>query len=333
MATKTGEGFVDKAHIAKIISNKTNIPLEEVGTTEKGKLLNLEELLHMRVIGQDEAITAVSDAMRRARAGLKDIKRPMGVFLFLGPTGVGKTELSKALAEAYFGSENNMIRLDMSEYQDKTSINRMIGAPPGYAESQAGGQLTQHVRERPFSLILLDEIEKANPDIINLFLQVFEDGRLSDSMGRVVDFTNTIIIATSNAGAEVIRQSIKESINIETLKEKLLDYLQREGIFKPEFLNRFDAIVAFKPLTLEQIVEVVELMLKKLSIKLSEQDVKLKITDEALKKLAKTGYDPVFGARPMRRLIQERVENALAKRLLTGEIKRGDVIEIDAQDI
>ncbi len=334
VATNTSDKFLLPEHVAKIISDKTNIPIGRAGESEKKKLLNLEELLHKRIVGQEEAITLVSDAMRRIRAGLHKGKRPAGVFLFMGPTGVGKTELSKTLAHAYFGSEANMIRLDMSEYKDLSSINRLIGAPPGYQGSEIGGQLTEQVKGNPFSLILLDEFEKAHPNILDLFLQVFEDGRLTDSSGDVIDFTNCIIIATSNAGAELIRQNIKEKKDISTIKDKLLDYLQTQGMFKPELLNRFDAIVVFKPLTSGQVIEITELLINELSAQLEEnQDIILKAQPETLAKIAQLGYDPTLGARPLRRLIQEKVESVLAKKLLSGEIKRGDVVELKPEDI
>ncbi len=334
VATNTSDKFLLPEHVAKIISDKTNIPIGRAGESEKKKLLNLEELLHKRIIGQDEAITVVSDAMRRIRAGLHKGKRPAGAFLFMGPTGVGKTELSKTLAHAYFGSEKNMIRLDMSEYKDLSSINRLIGAPPGYQGSDVGGQLTEQVKNNPFSLILLDEFEKAHPNILDLFLQVFEDGRLTDSSGDTIDFTNCIIIATSNAGAELIRQNIKENVDITDLNEKLLDHLQSQGKFKPELLNRFDAIVVFKPLSPSQIVKIAELLIKELSSQLEEnQDIILKFQPKTLEKMAELGYDPTLGARPLRRLIQDKVESVLAKKLLSGDIKRGDTVELKPEDI
>jgi ATP-dependent Clp protease ATP-binding subunit ClpC len=315
------------------ISAKLEVPVTQAEGKEAQKLLNLEEFLHKRVIGQDEAIKAVATAMRRARAGLASGKRPIGSFLFLGPTGVGKTETSKALAEAYFGNEKSMIRVDMSEYQEQSSIYRLIGSPPSAGNEGEKGQLTTAVMDNPFSLILLDEIEKAHRDILTLFLQVFDDGRLTDGTGQVVDFTNTIIIATSNAGSELIRQGIEKGVVGEMLKKILLDYLQKQGTFRPEFLNRFDAVVAFHPLSRENIFEVAKLMLKSLAERMAEKEINLKFTDAAVEKLAKIGFDPLYGARPMRRAIQDKVENALAESILSGKTERGATILIDEKDI
>lgn len=330
---KRGEKVILPKVIDEHVSAKLEVPVSTAEGKEAEKLLHLEEFLHQRVIGQDEAIKAVSTAMRRARAGLSAGKRPIGSFLFLGPTGVGKTETSKALAEAYFGSEKSMIRIDMSEYQEQSSIYRLIGSPPTAGAEGEKGQLTTAVMDKPFSLILLDEIEKAHRDILTLFLQVFDDGRLTDGTGEVIDFTNTIIIATSNAGSELIRQGINKGVTGETLKKILLDYLQKEGLFRPEFLNRFDAVVAFHPLSQENIFEVAKLMLKSLAERMAEKQITLKFTDEAVTRLAKIGFDPVYGARPMRRAIQDKVENSLAESILSGKTERGETILIDEKDI
>ncbi len=331
--SRSGGKIVFAKNIDELVSKKLEVPVAQAEGEEAKKLLGLEEFLHQRVIGQDEAIKAVASAMRRARAGVQSKERPIGVFLFLGPTGVGKTETSKALAESYFGSEKNMIRIDMSEYQEHSSIYRLIGSPPAAGAEGEKGQLTTAVMDNPFSLILLDEIEKANKDIITLFLQVFDDGRLTDGTGRVIDFTNSIIISTSNAGSELIRERVAEGKTGETLKVELLNYLQTNSIFRPEFLNRFDEVVSFHPLTKEQIVQVAQLMLKSLAKRMLEKEITVEFTDAAVNKLAEAGFDPVYGARPMRRAIQDKVENLLANKLLSGEIARGAKVSIDAEDI
>ncbi|MFH1855411.1 MAG: ATP-dependent Clp protease ATP-binding subunit [bacterium] len=330
---KTGGKIVLPKMVDDHVSAKLEVPVIAAEGKEAQKLLHLEEFLHQRVIGQDEAVKAVSAAMRRARAGLAAGKRPIGTFLFLGTTGVGKTETSKALAEAYFGSEKSMIRVDMSEYQEPSSIYKLLGSPPSAGGEGEKGQLTTAVMDNPFSLILLDEIEKAHKDILTLFLQVFDDGRLTDGTGQVIDFTNTIIISTSNAGSELIRQALNKKVTGDPLKKILLEYLQRQGIFRPEFLNRFDAVVAFHPLSPENIFEVAKLMLKKLAARMAEKEINLKFTDAAVTKLAKLGFDPVYGARPMRRAIQDKVENALAESILSGKTQRGASILIDEKDI
>lgn len=330
---KSGRKIVMVKDIDELMSSKLEVPVTQAEGKEAEKLLHLEEFLHMRVIGQNEAISVIASAMRRARSGIQNEKRPIGTFLFLGPTGVGKTETSKALAEAYFGSEKSMIRIDMSEYQEASSVYRLIGSPPAAGSEGDKGQLTTAVVDNPFSLILLDEIEKAHPNILTLFLQVFDDGRLTDSSGRTVDFTNTIIISTSNAGSELIRQNIQKGIAGDQMKKSLLDFLQKEGIFKPEFLNRFDAVVAFHPLSQDQIVKVAELMLDQLSQRMAEKEITLEFTEEAVSKLAKQGFDPVYGARPMRRAIQDKVENVLAQAILSGKIPRGSKVVINESDI
>jgi len=330
---KSGRQIVLVDDVDSLMSTRLEVPVAQAEGEEASKLLNLEEFLHKRVIGQEEAIFAVANAMRRARSGLGPKDRPIGTFLFLGPTGVGKTETSKALAEAYFGSEKSMIRFDMSEFQEKQSVYRLIGSPPAAGSEGEKGQLTTAVIDNPFSLILFDELEKAHPDILTLFLQVFDDGRLTDGTGRTIDFTNTIIICTSNAGSELIRQSILKGIRGEALKKSLLDELQQKGIFRPEFLNRFDAVVAFHPLTQDQIVKVAQMMLASLSKRMLEKEIVLKFTPQAVVKLSRIGFDPVFGARPMRRAIQEKIENALARDMLEGKIARGSSVTIEEGDI
>ncbi|MFH1749634.1 MAG: AAA family ATPase [bacterium] len=316
--------------LQELVTKKTSIPVAKVTKDEKQTLLNLEKILHSRVIGQNEAINVIADAMRRARAGLHSGKRPIGSFLFLGPTGVGKTETCKAMAAAYFGSEKSMVRIDMSEYRDMGSINRLIGDP---YDPKSGGSLTTAVRENPFSLILLDEVEKAHPDILNLFLQVFEDGRLTDTGGKTTDFTNSMIIGTSNAGAEVIRQEVQKGTNMQDFKKDLMEILQREGIFKPEFLNRFDAVVVFKPLLKEELVKVADLMLKNLALTLETKRIKLDYTPEVLQKMVELGYNPEYGARPMRRLIQEKIENIIARAMLEENLKEGSTYTLKPEDI
>jgi len=310
--------------VAEIISTKTNVPVTRVTAEESEKLLQLEERIHQRIVDQVEAVSAVSTALRRARAELRDIRRPIVNLLFLGPTGVGKTELAKTVAEVYFGSEDNMIRLDMSEYQEKSSINRMIGAPPGYAATTEGGYLTEAVRTNPFCLLLLDEIEKAHPDILNVFLQVMDDGRLTDTLGRTIDFTNVILIGTSNAGTPLIQKRIKENVPLEQIRQELINE-ELGRYFRPEFLNRFDNIIVFKPLSYEEIVEIVGLLLMKVQERLLNRGITLKASNEAINELAHIGFDPIFGARPLRRAIQDRVDNALANYLLSGKLTRRDV--------
>jgi len=319
------EKIVLPKHVAKIVYEKTKIPVGELERKEREILLNLEKLIHQRIIDQEEAVSEISSALRRARTGITTRKGPMGCFLFLGPTGVGKTETSKALAQIYFGSEERMIRLDMSEFQNIKDIKRLIGS------INQEGLLTTQVRENPFSLILLDEIEKAHPNILNLFLQVLDEGHLTDGLGRKVDFKNTIIIATSNAGYQIILEAIKEKIPWKKVKQTILDFLFKKGIFRPEFVNRFDAVVIFKPLTKENLLNIAELLLKKLAKKLKEKEIEFLITDALKEKIVDLGYDPKFGAREMRRIIQRKIENTLAKAILKEEVKRGDRIEIDPQ--
>ena len=310
--------------IAALVSRKTNIPLTQVTKKETDVLLNLSEIMHGRIIGQDEAVKLVVSALRRARTELRDQKRPIVNMLFLGPTGVGKTELAKTIAASYFGSEEAMIRLDMSEYQAQDSIARLLGAPGG----KTGGMLTDAVRQRPFALVLLDEVEKAHPDILNIFLQVMDDGRLTDTLGRTVDFTNVILVATSNAGSTYIQDEVSKLTPIEVIKDELIRHKLRDS-FRPEFLNRFDGIVVFKPLSREEIFEVAGLMLKSVAKRLADKGISLVVTPGAQRELAQAGFDPIFGARPLRRVIQERVDDALANYLLQGKIGRRDEVVLD----
>ena len=313
---------VDEEDIAKVVSTWTGIPVSRLGSGEREKLVHLEDILHQRVVGQDEAVKAVSEAVVRARAGIKDPNRPIGSFIFLGPTGVGKTELAKTLAEVLFDDERNMVRIDMSEYMEKHTVSRLIGAPPGYVGYDEGGQLTEAVRRRPYSVILLDEIEKAHADVFNVLLQVLDDGRLTDGQGRSVDFKNTLIIMTSNLGsAEIMRK--QGNIDRDDVQQMLMNF------FRPEFLNRVDDIVVFKPLQAEQIKDIVKLVLKELAERLAKQlEIKLTASDEAVAHLASAGFDPAFGARPLKRLIVHTVENLLARKIVTGEIKNGDSVEV-----
>ena len=313
---------VDEEDIAKVVSTWTGIPVARLGTGERAKLVHLEEILHEHVIGQDEAVKAVSEAVIRARAGIKDPNRPIGSFIFLGSTGVGKTELAKTLAEVLFDDERNMVRIDMSEYMEKHTVSRLIGAPPGYVGYDEGGQLTEAVRRHPYSVILLDEIEKAHADVFNVLLQVLDDGRLTDGKGRIVDFKNTLIIMTSNLGSNEIMKA-QGSMDREKIQQMLMNF------FRPEFLNRVDDIVVFKPLQAEQIKEIVKLVLRELGDRLNKQlELTLTYTDEAVAFLAKAGFDPAFGARPLKRLIVHTVENILGKKIVAGEIKNGDKVEV-----
>ena len=319
--------------VMEVITEKTGIPLVDVTAKEAEKLLNLEENLHQKVIGQVEAVKAISASIRRVRVGMKKKDSPIGTFLFLGPTGVGKTELAKALAEAYYGDEQAMIRLDMSEYQTVASVEKLIGSSTEMSESNSGGVLTEAVKRKPFSLLLLDELEKANRNVLNLFLQVFDDGRLTDNLGRTVDFTNTIIIATSNAGSDVIRKIIVDKKNSnERMIQVLEPYLLKS--FAPEFLNRFTAKIVFKSLSPKEVIAIARLQIKSLSKRLDEaQKIQISISEEALHKLADLGYSPEYGARFLQRTIQEKVENMIATKFLKGEIKKGDVFRIEEDDL
>jgi ATP-dependent Clp protease ATP-binding subunit ClpA len=320
--TKKGaNALVTLEDVAAVVSQKTNIPVTSVSTDESTKLLHLEEELHKRVIGQDEAVTLVANALRRARAEIRSTTRPIANFLFLGPTGVGKTELAKTIAAVYFGGENRMIRLDMSEYQDKSAIYRLIGTPG----DKGSGILTEAVRRNAFTLVLLDELEKADKDVLNLFLQVMDDGRLTDSTGRVVDFTNVILIATSNAGTSYVAEQLKQGLSTDAIKDRLL-HGELGSYFKPEFLNRFDGIVLFKPLEHEDIKRIAELMLKRVASDLEKKGIELQVEPEALEFFATVGFDPEFGARPLRRALEERVENKLAELVLSKQLQRRSVV-------
>ncbi|MFK7697393.1 ATP-dependent protease ATP-binding subunit ClpC [Paenibacillus sp. HJGM_3] len=324
--------------IAHVVASWTGVPVTKLAEEETERLLKMENILHERVIGQDEAVKAVSRAIRRARAGLKDPKRPMGSFIFLGPTGVGKTELARALAESMFGDENAVIRIDMSEYMEKHSTSRLVGAPPGYVGYEEGGQLTEKVRRKPYSVVLLDEIEKAHPEVFNILLQVLEDGRLTDSKGRTVDFRNTLIIMTSNVGAETIKRNSQLGFtavqdagkDYNVMKDKVMGELKKS--FRPEFLNRIDEIIVFHSLDEEHIAKIVSLMSDELSKRLREQEVAFTLTDSAKKFLAKEGFDPTYGARPLRRAIQKHIEDRLSEELLQGSISKGDSLTIDEQN-
>lgn len=328
---KSKKTIVEIEDVDALIVQKIKIPVGQVKQSEKQKLLNLENILHKRVIGQDEAINAVANSLRRSRAGLKKGAKPIGSFLFIGPTGVGKTETAKALAEAYYGSEKNIIRFDMSEFQQIKSIDQLIGYVAN--EEFIPGRLTQSVRNNPYSLVLFDEIEKAHLNILNLFLQILDEGKITDASGREIIFTNTIIIATSNAGSEKIREYLKENAAIEKLGDFITDYLLKQGIFRPEFLNRFDKVVCYKPLTEENVFLVVKLMIENIKKTLKEKKIGLEFDDNAIKKIIDQGYDPVFGARSLNRLIQEKVENVLAKKMLSEELKENDVCKITENDV
>jgi len=332
------EAVVDEQDIADVVASWTGIPVKQVAQEESERLLHLEEILNRRVVAQDEAIEALSKAIRRAFAGLKDPKRPVGSFVFLGPTGVGKSELAKALAEALFGDEDAMIRIDMSEYMERHSVSRLVGAPPGYVGYEEAGQLTEKVRRKPYSVVLFDEIEKAHPEVFNILLQVLEDGRLTDSKGRTVDFRNTVVIMTSNVGAQQIqressigfRVTTSEADAYQAMKDKVIEELKRT--FRPEFLNRIDEIIVFHALNRGHIAQIIDIMLKDLIQQLQEKRITLEITDAAKELVAGAGYDPDFGARPLRRAIQKMIENPLAELILQGKFKDGDTIHIDTKD-
>ncbi len=325
---------IDEDDIANVVSKWTGIPVSKLVESEKQKLLNMEEILHKRLIGQDEAVEIVSDAIRRARSGLKDPKRPIGTFLFLGPTGVGKTELAKSLAEFMFNDEDALIRIDMSEYMEKHTVSRLVGAPPGYVGYDEGGQLTEAVRRKPYSVVLFDEIEKAHPDVFNIMLQIFDDGRLTDSKGRTVDFKNTLIIMTSNIGSDLILESSLKAIeganNFEETKDKVMEVLRAS--FKPEFLNRIDETIFFKGLTLGQLSSIVDIQMNYLRQLLKEQEIELEITKDAKELLATRGFNPVYGARPLKRVIRQLVENPLSKNILAQKFGRGDTVVIDNEN-
>lgn len=331
------ESEVTVNDIAAVVAMWTGVPVDKIAETESVKLLNMEEILHERIIGQDEAVLAISRAIRRARAGLKDPKRPIGSFIFLGPTGVGKTELGRALAEVMFGDEDAMIRIDMSEYMEKHATSRLVGSPPGYVGYEEGGQLTEKVRRKPYSVVLLDEIEKAHPDVFNILLQVLEDGRLTDSKGRTVDFRNTVLIMTSNVGATELRKNRYVGFNLqdgetdyEDMKEKMLAELKKA--FRPEFLNRVDDMIVFHSLEKEHLRQIVSLMSEDLAKRLEEQDIDLMLTDAAKDKITDEGFDPEYGARPLRRALQKHVEDRLSEEILEGKVLTGEEVVIDVED-
>ncbi len=321
---------VTEENIAEVVAKWTGIPVDKLLQGEKEKLLHLEDELHTRVIGQNEAINAVANAIRRSRSGLEDPTKPTGSFLFLGPTGVGKTELAKTLTSFLFNTEDNLVRLDMSEYMEKHSVSRLVGAPPGYVGYDEGGQLTEAVRRRPYSVILLDEIEKAHPDVFNTLLQVLDDGRLTDGQGRTVDFRNTVIILTSNTGSSYIQEATKNNTPYEEIQKRVMEILGQN--FRPEFLNRLDEIITFKPLTQDQIIRIVDIQLDSLAKKLKAKKLSLEISSEAKNYLANTGYDPVFGARPLKRTITAEIENPLAMKLLDGDYTAGQTVRIDLKE-
>ena len=319
---------VTEEEIAKIISRWTGIPVAKLSETEREKTLHLEDLLHKRVVGQDEGVTKVTEAIIRSKAGIKDPTKPIGSFLFLGPTGVGKTELAKALAESLFDDDSNIVRLDMSEYMEKYSVSRLIGAPPGYVGYDEGGQLTEAVRRKPYSVVLFDEIEKAHPDVFNVLLQVLDDGRITDSQGRTVDFKNTIIIMTSNIGSSYLLEGINENGSIKPEAEEMV-MNDLKAHFRPEFLNRLDEIIMFKPLTKDNIERIVDLLIKDVNRRLADKELKVKLTDTAKKYIVDNGFDPMYGARPLKRYVQKTVETLAAKLILKGDINVGDDILID----
>ena len=322
---------VTDEEIAKIVERWTGIPVSRLVQGEREKLLTLDETLHKRVVGQDEAVQAVTEAIQRSRAGIQDPNRPIGSFLFLGPTGVGKTELAKALAQALFDDENNMVRIDMSEYMEKYSVSRLIGAPPGYVGYEEGGQLTEAVRRKPYSVVLFDEVEKAHPDVFNVLLQVLDDGRITDSQGRTVDFKNTILILTSNLGSEYILNGINADGTIEEgAKEQVRALLRRT--FRPEFLNRLDEIVFYKPLTKENVTKIIDLQIAKLNDRLADQQIRCELTPAAKAAIVDAAYDPQYGARPLRRYVQHTVETMLSKRLLRGDVTPGQTVTVDAEN-
>ncbi|MER7335881.1 AAA family ATPase, partial [Micromonospora sp. NPDC000119] len=328
---------VDDEQIAEVLGNWTGIPVYKLTEEETSRLLRMEDELHKRVIGQEDAVKAVSKAIRRTRAGLKDPKRPSGSFIFAGPSGVGKTELSKALAEFLFGSEDALIQLDMSEFHDRYTVSRLVGAPPGYVGYDEGGQLTEKVRRRPFSVVLFDEIEKAHPDVFNTLLQILEDGRLTDGQGRIVDFKNTVIILTTNLGTRDVAKAVSlgfqasedSESNYDRMKQKVNDELKQH--FRPEFLNRIDDTIVFHQLRENEILSIVDIMIARIETQLRNKDMGLELTDNAKKYLAKKGFDPVLGARPLRRTIQRDIEDNLSERILFNELTPGQIVVVDCE--
>ncbi len=316
--------------IAEVVSRQTGIPVSQLTQEERDRLLKLEGQLHERVVGQEEAVEAIAEAVRRSRAGLSDPDRPIGSFLFLGPTGVGKTELARTLAEALFGDEAAMVRIDMSEFQERHTVSRLVGAPPGYVGYEEAGQLTERVRRRPYSVLLLDEIEKAHPDVFNILLQILDDGRLTDSQGRTVNFKNAVIIMTSNMGAERIQAHARRDESFVELKEDMMQIIRHQ--LRPEFVNRIDEIIIFRALSREQIADIARLLLEHTERRLRAQDVEVEFTDEAVVVLAEEGFDPEFGARPLRRTIQRRVDNELSRMILDGSLEPGDKVIVGAEE-
>jgi ATP-dependent Clp protease ATP-binding subunit ClpB len=336
LASKQGTGRllreeVTDDEIAEIVSRWTHIPVTRLVEGEREKLLKLEDHLHERVVGQDEAVKAVAEAVIRSRAGIKDPNRPVGTFIFLGPTGVGKTELARALAESLFDDENNMVRIDMSEYMEKHTVARLIGAPPGYVGYEEGGQLTEAVRRKPFSVILFDEIEKAHHDVFSVFLQIMDDGRLTDSHGRTVDFKNCIIIMTSNVGSQYILDTPgTDETSYERMRQRVLEALRQH--FRPEFLNRVDETLVFHALSQEELAQIVDIQVTWLQRRLEDRRIELEFSDEAKKLLAERGYDPVYGARPLKRVIQKMVETPLAKKIMAGEMPNGSRLRLSTDE-
>ena len=319
---------VTEEEIARIIERWTGIPVAKLMEGEREKLLHLEDILHQRVVGQDEAVRLVSEAILRSRAGIADPDRPIGSFLFLGPTGVGKTELAKTLAEALFDSEKNLVRIDMSEYMEKFSVSRLIGAPPGYVGYEEGGQLTEAVRRQPYSVVLFDEVEKAHPDVFNILLQVLDDGRITDSQGRTVDFKNTIIILTSNLGSQFLLDGIGPNGEItEEARNQVSDLLKHS--FRPEFLNRLDEIVFYKPLTKDNVTHIIDLMVAELNRRLGDKQLTVSLTERAKDHVIDSAYDPIYGARPLRRYLQHTVETLISRKIISGEVEPGDTLVVD----
>jgi ATP-dependent Clp protease ATP-binding subunit ClpB len=322
---------VTEEEIASVVSRWTGIPVSRLQEGEREKLLRLDAILHERIVGQDEAVQLVTDAIIRARSGIKDPRRPIGSFVFLGPTGVGKTELAKALAATLFDTEENIVRIDMSEYQERHTVSRLVGAPPGYVGYEEGGQLTEAVRRKPYSVVLFDEIEKAHPDVFNALLQVLDDGRLTDAQGRTVDFRNTVVIMTSNIGSEYLLEGVTPSGEIKPdARDLVMAELRRH--FRPEFLNRVDDIVLFKALTEPEIERIVELMLNDLRVRLADRRMALIVSDDARRFIARQGFDPVYGARPLRRFIAHEVETRIARALLRGDVPDGSEIHVELFD-
>ena len=322
---------VTENEIADIVGKWTGIPVSRLMEGEREKLLRLDSIIHKRVVGQGEAVRLVTEAIQRSRAGIADPNRPIGSFLFLGPTGVGKTELAKSLAECLFDDEHNLVRIDMTEYMEKFSVSRLIGAPPGYVGYDEGGQLTEAVRRKPYSVVLFDEVEKAHPDVFNILLQILDDGRITDSQGRTVDFKNTIIILTSNLGSQDLLDGIQADGSIsETARDAVMGELRRS--FRPEFLNRLDEIILFKPLTKENLNGIIDILMQGLKKRLADKSLKLEVTDAAKQLIIDRGFDPIYGARPLKRYLQSAAETLIAKEILRGELGAGSTLVLDAQD-